>query len=102
MRKVRYRKLGVMISMRYSVVHLSLVQLDVSSYLRLLCLAENMRTDRSDVSSLLRLNDCDIRRSILQLQYWTRSAGGRHIPRPLPLTEKSGKDISSRNPLKCC
>ncbi|XP_035035999.1 ATPase family AAA domain-containing protein 5 [Hippoglossus stenolepis] len=53
--------------------------LNVSSYLQLLCLAEDMRTDLSDISSLLRLNGCDIRQSLLQLQFWTRSAGGRHV-----------------------
>ncbi|KAM6965903.1 ATPase family AAA domain-containing protein 5 [Tautogolabrus adspersus] len=49
---------------------------DVSSFLRLLCLTEDIRTDQSDVSSLLGLNDCDIRQSLLQLQFWTRSGGG--------------------------
>ncbi|KAM7372104.1 hypothetical protein PAMP_009299 [Pampus punctatissimus] len=63
--------------------------LNVCSYLRLLCLAEDIRTDLSDVSSLLRLNGCDIRQSLLQLQYWTRSAGGHHITRPLAHTGKN-------------
>ncbi|XP_028268640.1 ATPase family AAA domain-containing protein 5 isoform X2 [Parambassis ranga] len=49
---------------------------NVSSYLQLLCMAENVRTDLSDIRSLLRLNGCDIRQSLLQLQFWTRSAGG--------------------------
>ncbi|XP_069005351.1 ATPase family AAA domain-containing protein 5 [Embiotoca jacksoni] len=57
--------------------------LDVGSYLQLLCLAEDMRTNQSDVSSLLSLNGCDIRQSLLQLQFWTRSTGGRHAARPL-------------------
>uniref|UniRef100_A0A3B4YSN4 ATPase family AAA domain containing 5a n=1 Tax=Seriola lalandi dorsalis TaxID=1841481 RepID=A0A3B4YSN4_SERLL len=64
---------------------------NVGSYLQLLCLAEDMRTDLSDISSLLRLNGCDIRQSLLQLQFWTRSAGGRHITRPLMHTEKNAK-----------
>uniref|UniRef100_A0A7N6AYE4 AAA+ ATPase domain-containing protein n=1 Tax=Anabas testudineus TaxID=64144 RepID=A0A7N6AYE4_ANATE len=63
--------------------------LNVGSYLQLLCLAEDMRTDLSDITSLLRLNGCDIRQSLLQLQFWTRSAGGRHIPRPLTHTGKN-------------
>ncbi|CAK6964868.1 ATPase family AAA domain-containing protein 5 [Scomber scombrus] len=60
--------------------------LDAGSYLRLLCLTEDMRTDLSDVSSLLRFNGCDIRQSLLQLQCWTRSAGGRQMIRPLAHT----------------
>ncbi|XP_068435125.1 ATPase family AAA domain-containing protein 5 [Clinocottus analis] len=62
--------------------------LDVGSYLRLLCLTEDTRTDRVDISTLLRLNGCDIRQSLLQLQFWTRSAGGRHVTRPLTHTRR--------------
>uniref|UniRef100_A0A4W3K7W6 ATPase family AAA domain-containing protein 5 n=1 Tax=Callorhinchus milii TaxID=7868 RepID=A0A4W3K7W6_CALMI len=49
----------------------------VASYLQLLCLAENMRTDAKDLSALLALNKSDIRRSMLHLQYWVRSGGAR-------------------------
>ncbi|XP_045897487.1 ATPase family AAA domain-containing protein 5 isoform X1 [Micropterus dolomieu] len=65
--------------------------LDVGSFLRLLCLAEDMRTDLWDVSSLLRLTGCDIRQSLLQLQFWTRSAGGRNVTRPLTHTGKASE-----------
>ncbi|XP_037544266.1 ATPase family AAA domain-containing protein 5 [Nematolebias whitei] len=57
--------------------------LNVGSYLQLLCLAEDVRTSPADVGSLLRLNACDIRQSLLQLQFWTRSAGGCRSSRPL-------------------
>ncbi|XP_034045305.1 ATPase family AAA domain-containing protein 5 [Thalassophryne amazonica] len=59
---------------------------DISSYLQLLCLAEDMRTDPKDISSLLALNSCDIRRTLLQLQFWARSAGGHRITRPQSYT----------------
>ncbi|XP_021170315.2 ATPase family AAA domain-containing protein 5 isoform X2 [Fundulus heteroclitus] len=59
---------------------------NVASYLQLLCLAEDMRTHPSDVSSLLKLNGCDVRQSLLQLQFWARSAGSRPSPRPLVQT----------------
>ncbi|XP_034395396.1 ATPase family AAA domain-containing protein 5 isoform X2 [Cyclopterus lumpus] len=62
--------------------------LDVGSFLQLLCLTEDTRTDREDIGSLLRLNGCDIRQSLLQLQFWARSAGGRHVTRPLTHTGK--------------
>ncbi|XP_008284819.1 ATPase family AAA domain-containing protein 5 [Stegastes partitus] len=61
---------------------------NVSSYLQLLCLAEDVRTDPSDISSLLKLNSCDIRQSLLQLQFWTRSAGGRCSAKPLVKIDK--------------
>ncbi|KAM3597489.1 uncharacterized protein V6R79_005294 [Siganus canaliculatus] len=57
--------------------------LDAGSFLQLLCLAENVRTDLRDVTSMLRLNGCDIRKSLLQMQFWTRSGGGRYENRPL-------------------
>uniref|UniRef100_A0A3B5MXF3 ATPase family AAA domain containing 5a n=1 Tax=Xiphophorus couchianus TaxID=32473 RepID=A0A3B5MXF3_9TELE len=48
----------------------------IGDYLQLLCLAEDTRTHPSDISSLLKLNGCDVRQSLLQLQFWARSAGG--------------------------
>lgn len=79
-------------SVIFSVVPLSMLQLDAGSFLQLLCLAEDIRTDQWDVSSLLRLNGCDMRQSLLQLQFWTRSGGGRHATRPLSYTVKNGKE----------
>ncbi|XP_077397656.1 ATPase family AAA domain-containing protein 5 isoform X2 [Festucalex cinctus] len=67
--------------------------LDVSSYLRLLCLAEDTRTDQQDISTLLKINGCDIRQSLLQLQCWTRSAGGRPIASPSDYTNPNGNEL---------
>ncbi|XP_020639283.3 ATPase family AAA domain-containing protein 5 isoform X1 [Pogona vitticeps] len=50
--------------------------INVASYLQVLCLAENLRTDIRDVAALLTANKCDIRQSILHLQFWVRSGGG--------------------------
>ncbi|XP_051888910.1 ATPase family AAA domain-containing protein 5 isoform X2 [Pristis pectinata] len=57
---------------------------NVASYLQLLCLAENLRTDRKDLTTLLALNKCDIRQSILYLQFWVRSGGGYKVDKFLP------------------
>ncbi|NXO11093.1 ATAD5 protein, partial [Oriolus oriolus] len=46
------------------------------SYLQALCLAENLRTDVKDLAALLTTNNCDIRQSVLFLQFWVRSGGG--------------------------
>nr|XP_046270045.1 ATPase family AAA domain-containing protein 5 isoform X2 [Scatophagus argus] len=56
---------------------------EAGSFLQLLCLAEDMRTDQRDVSSLLKLNGCDVRQSLLQLQFWARSGGSRCATTPL-------------------
>ncbi|KAM4531241.1 ATPase family AAA domain-containing protein 5 isoform 1-T2 [Odontesthes bonariensis] len=53
--------------------------LNAGSYLQLLCLAEDTRSNPTDVSSLLRLNGCDIRQSLLQLQFWARSLSTRPL-----------------------
>ncbi|KAM9780030.1 ATPase family AAA domain-containing protein 5 [Neosynchiropus ocellatus] len=75
---------------------------NVCSYLRLLCLTENLRTDPSDVSALLRLNDCDIRQSLLQLQFWARSAGGRRDDHLLAhKDEKPGTSGEMKDPPEC-
>lgn len=50
--------------------------------------------DQRDVGSLLRLNGCDVRQSLLQLQFWTRSGGGRTATPPLAKSGRTGKEIS--------
>ncbi|NWI66847.1 ATAD5 protein, partial [Todus mexicanus] len=50
--------------------------INAASYLQVLCLAENLRTDVKDLAALLTNNNCDIRQSVLYLQFWVRSGGG--------------------------
>ncbi|NXG72655.1 ATAD5 protein, partial [Baryphthengus martii] len=50
--------------------------LNAASYLQVLCLAENLRTDVKDLAALLTTNNCDIRQSVLFLQFWVKSGGG--------------------------
>ncbi|NXJ75886.1 ATAD5 protein, partial [Trogon melanurus] len=50
--------------------------INAASYLQVLCLAENLRTDVKDLAALLTTNNCDIRQSVLCLQFWVRSGGG--------------------------
>ncbi|NXT25302.1 ATAD5 protein, partial [Syrrhaptes paradoxus] len=50
--------------------------INAASYLQVLCLAENLRTDVRDLAALLTTNNCDIRQSVLYLQFWVRSGGG--------------------------
>lgn len=52
----------------------------VCSYLQLVCLVENVRTDLLDVSSLPATQTGDIRQCLLQLQFWVRSGGGPAAP----------------------
>ncbi|KAL7829690.1 hypothetical protein AOLI_G00305750 [Acnodon oligacanthus] len=56
---------------------------NLASYLQLLCLAENVRTDTQDLASLLHWNRCDVRQSLLHLQFWACSGGGLQMQRPI-------------------
>ncbi|XP_077708240.1 ATPase family AAA domain-containing protein 5 isoform X3 [Canis aureus] len=62
---------------------------NVASYLQMICLAENFRTDVKDFVTLLTANTCDIRKSILYLQFWIRSGGGFLEERPLSFCRNS-------------
>ena len=61
----------------YHKLALSVSKVNVCSYLQLVGLAENMRLEMDDVSSLLSSCRRDIRRCLLQLQFWVQSGGGR-------------------------
>ncbi|XP_022049522.2 ATPase family AAA domain-containing protein 5b isoform X2 [Acanthochromis polyacanthus] len=50
---------------------------NVCSYLQLVCLVEKVRLDLDDVRGLLRLSRGDVRRCLLQLQFWVYSGGRR-------------------------
>ncbi|NWZ16395.1 ATAD5 protein, partial [Agelaius phoeniceus] len=71
------------------------------SYLQALCLAENLRTDVKDLAALLTTNNCDIRQSLLYLQFWVRSGGGclkeKHLA---PHEEETRKEDNVIHPAK--
>ncbi|XP_072568245.1 ATPase family AAA domain-containing protein 5b [Paramormyrops kingsleyae] len=80
---------------------------NVGTYLQLVCLAENVRTDASDLSSLLHWTGCDVRQSLLQLQFWVRSGGGHPAPRPFlapppesAVPSDSGSAVDKEGPAK--
>ncbi|XP_067115939.1 ATPase family AAA domain-containing protein 5b [Osmerus mordax] len=58
------------------------------SYLRLLCLAENIRTEHGDITSLLEVTGGDIRRGMLQVQLWGSSREKRSPQTEAPETSK--------------
>ncbi|CAI5765564.1 family AAA domain-containing 5 isoform X1 [Podarcis lilfordi] len=69
--------------------------INVASYLQVLCLAENLRMDIRDLAALLTANNCDVRQSILYLQFWVRSGGGY-------LKEKGGeREVSGKEQIIC-
>lgn len=50
------------------------LKMNVCSYLQLVCLAENFRLPSDDASSLYRLTGGDVRRCLLQLQFWVNGS----------------------------
>lgn len=71
--------------------------LNVASYLQMICLTENFRTDVKDFVTLLTANTCDIRKSILYLQFWIRSGGGFLEERPLSLCRANSRNVCSED-----
>ncbi|XP_054428967.1 ATPase family AAA domain-containing protein 5 [Pteronotus mesoamericanus] len=67
--------------------------LNVASYLQMICLTENFRTDVKDFVTLLTANTCDIRKSILYLQFWIKSGGGFLEERPLSLCRGNNRNV---------
>ncbi|KAM5215737.1 ATPase family AAA domain-containing protein 5 [Hipposideros larvatus] len=67
--------------------------LNVASYLQMICLTENFRTDVKDFVTLLTANTCDIRKSILYLQFWIRSGGGVLEERPLSVCRGNSRNV---------
>ncbi|KAK7830018.1 hypothetical protein U0070_003473 [Myodes glareolus] len=69
--------------------------LNVASYLQVICLVENFRTDLKDFVTLLTANACDIRKSILYLQFWIRSGEGNS--RNIPVCSEDGSDLKTNS-----
>ncbi|XP_035515535.1 ATPase family AAA domain-containing protein 5b [Morone saxatilis] len=68
---------------------------NVCSYLQLVALAENVRLELDDISSLLRLSGGDVRRCLLQLQLWVHS-GGRGAQKGDVPKETTGVKLSEK------
>ncbi|KAM8945735.1 ATPase family AAA domain-containing protein 5 [Pelodytes ibericus] len=64
---------------------------NVTSYLQVLCLAENLRTDPKDLATFLAANKCDIRQSVLHLQFWAKSGGGSVREKQALCSEEHGQ-----------
>ncbi|NWR44761.1 ATAD5 protein, partial [Regulus satrapa] len=70
------------------------------SYLQALCLAENLQADGKDLAALLTTNNCDIRQSVLCLQFWVRSGGGSLKEKRLAPHEETRKEEDVIRPAK--
>ena len=73
----------------------------LSAHLQLVGLINNIFINPEDVQSLVAYNSCDIRKSLLDLQFWVASGGGIKAPYKRPLGWKAdshSKVDRSENP----
>ena len=73
----------------------------LSAHLQLIGLINNIFINPEDVQSLVSYNSCDIRKSLLDLQFWVASGGGIKTPYKRPLGWKADnhtKGDRSENP----
>ncbi|OCT63196.1 ATPase family AAA domain-containing protein 5 isoform X2 [Xenopus laevis] len=77
---------GLMFDGFFENIHFKTPSLvNVATYLQVLCLAENLRTETKDFLTFLSANKCDIRQSLLHLQFWASSGGGGLVEKPLQI-----------------
>ncbi|XP_044129008.1 ATPase family AAA domain-containing protein 5 isoform X1 [Bufo gargarizans] len=75
---------------------------NVASFLQVLCLAENLRTDPKDLRTFVAASRCDIRQSVLQLQFWARSGGGGLREKPLLPPDNQKLELSEASDVPGC
>ena len=56
------------------------------SYLSCVCLVEGVRANTDELELLVETNRRDVRRCLLQLQYWSLSGAGIEIKQEIPKT----------------
>lgn len=69
----------------------------LSAHLQLVGLMNNMFINPEDLKSLVAHNNCDIRRSFLNLQFWLASGGGLKMPYKRPANLDDSSRISDKN-----
>ena len=69
----------------------------LSAHLQLVGLMNNMFINPEDLKSLVAYNNCDIRKSLLNLQFWSASRGGLKMPYKRPAHLNDSSRISDKN-----
>ncbi|XP_018563949.2 ATPase family AAA domain-containing protein 5 [Anoplophora glabripennis] len=76
------------ISQYQYISFLPLSSQSLATWLQIVCLVEGLFVNQGDVGSLLEFNKGDIRKTLLQLQFWVQS-GGQIIRDKLPIKTKA-------------
>lgn len=83
---------------RYEQINLKPPSVNLlSAHLQLVGLTNNMFINPDDLKSLAAHNNCDIRKSLLNLQLWAASGGGVRTPYKRPASLKEKGNIGDQN-----
>ena len=83
---------------RYDQINLKHPSVNLlAAHLQLVGLMNNMFINPEDLKTLVAHNNCDIRKSLLSLQFWSASGGGVKIPYKRPANLKDKGTIAEKN-----
>lgn len=84
---------------RYEQINLKPPSVNLlAAHLQLVALTNNLFVNPEDLKSLVAQNNCDIRKSLLNLQFWSESGGGIKIPYERPASLKDKGDVVDKHP----
>ena len=83
---------------RYDQINLKPPSVNLlSAHLQLVGLMNNMFINPGDLKALAADNNCDIRKSLLNLQFWAASGGGVQTPYKRPASLKDKGNVGNQN-----
>ena len=84
---------------RYEQINLKPPSVNLlAAHLQLVALMNNMFVNPEELKSLVSQNNCDIRKSLVNLQFWTESGGGVKMPYKRPASLKDKRDVADTHP----
>ena len=84
---------------RYEQINLKAPSVNLlAAHLQLVALTNNFFVNPEDLKSLVAQNNCDIRKSLLNLQFWSASGGGVKIPYKRPVGLKEKGEVADKHP----
>lgn len=76
------------VSQYHYISFLPLSSQSLATWLQIVCLVEGLLVNQGDIGSLLEFNKGDVRKTLLQLQFWVQS-GGQIVREDLPVKTKA-------------
>ena len=84
---------------RYEQINLKPPSVNLlAAHLQLIALTNNMFVNPEDLKCLVAQNNCDIRKSLFDLQFWSASGGGAKMPYKRPEGLNNKADVADKDP----